>query len=268
MVKALQNTVTLHLRSQSLTKCSGIYNEWQTNIVEETLVCSHIAMLVCDMWDNHWSLGAAERVNQMADRMNATLEIARAQGVTIIHAPSETMAYYAGSPAQERGLNVPAIPAPAEIKHKDYALPIDDSDGGSDTGETAQEPVWTCQHPAILIDQAKDYITDNGLQVLAILKKLEIKRLLIMGVHTNMCILNRSFAIKQMVRWGMPVALVRDLTDALYNPAQPPYVSQEMGTELVIAYIEKFWCPSISSADFSPIEPSSFGMGLAGKEDR
>jgi hypothetical protein len=70
-----------------------------------------------------------------------------------------------------------------------------------------------------------------------------------MGVHTNMCILNRSFAIKQMVRWDMPVALVRDLTDSLYNPALPPYVSHDWGTALVVEYIEKFWCPTIISTN-------------------
>jgi hypothetical protein len=165
------------------------------------------------------------------------------------------MSFYAGSPARQRALKVPAISAPVEIEHQDYALPVDDSDGGSDTGEKVHQPVWTCQHPAIRIDQAKDYITDNGLQVLGILNALEIKRLLIMGVHTNMCVLNRSFAIKQMVRWGMPVALVRDLTDALYNPALPPYVSHEMGTELVIGYIEKFWCPTISSSELLKGKP-------------
>ncbi len=30
-----------------------------------------------------------------------------------------------------------------------------------------------------------------------------VQHLLIMGVHTNMCVLNWSFAIKQMVRWGV-----------------------------------------------------------------
>jgi nicotinamidase-related amidase len=249
MDKDLQTTVTLSLRSQMLIKWNVIFNEWQPSIVEENLPWRQIAILVCDMWDTHWSRGAAERVNQMAQRMNATLKIARAQGATIIHAPSETMDYYSGSPARKRALSVQPISAPAEMEHQDYLLPIDDSDGGSDTGETVQKPVWTCQHPSIWIDQEKDYISDNGLQVLAILKDLDIKHLLIMGVHTNMCILNRSFAIKQMVRWGMPIALVRDLTDALYNPALPPYVSHEMGTWLMTEYIEKFWCPSISSAD-------------------
>ena len=40
-------------------------------------------------------------------------------------------------------------------------------------------------------------------------------------MHTNMCILDRTFSIKQMVRWGVDIALVRDLTDAMYNPARP-----------------------------------------------
>lgn len=52
-----------------------------------------------------------------------------------------------------------------------------------------------------------------------------------------------------MVRWGMPIALIRDVTDTLYNPARPPYVSHEEGTRLVVAYIEKFWCPTVSSDD-------------------
>jgi hypothetical protein len=68
-----------------------------------------------------------------------------------------------------------------------------------------------------------------------------------MGVHTNMCILGRSFAIKKMLKRGMLPLLVRDLTDAMYNPAKPPYVSHDEGTALVINYIEKFYCPTIDS---------------------
>ena len=64
-----------------------------------------------------------------------------------------------------------------------------------------------------------------------------------------MCVLGRSFAIKQMVRWGMAVALIGDLTDAMYNPARPPYVSHAEGTRLVVEYIEKFWCPTVLSGD-------------------
>ena len=64
-----------------------------------------------------------------------------------------------------------------------------------------------------------------------------------------MCMLDRSFAIKALVRWGIDVILVRDLTDAMYNPARSPYVSHDEGTNLVIQYIEAFWCPSMTSEE-------------------
>ena len=79
--------------------------------------------------------------------------------------------------------------------------------------------------------------------------QLGIKNLIIMGVHTNMCVLGRSFGIRQMTKWGIRCVLVRDLTDAMYNPKRAPYVSHKRGTELVVEYIEKYWCPSILSND-------------------
>lgn len=66
-----------------------------------------------------------------------------------------------------------------------------------------------------------------------------------MGVHTNICILNRSFGIRQMTQLGFHVALVRDLTDSMYDPRARPFVSHTRGTELVIEHIETRWCPSI-----------------------
>jgi len=47
------------------------------------------------------------------------------------------------------------------------------------------------------------------------------------------------------------VALSRDLTDAMYNPLKPPYVSHDAGTQLIIGYIEKFWCPTITGDDLT-----------------
>jgi len=48
---------------------------------------------------------------------------------------------------------------------------------------------------------------------------------------------------------GYSVMLVRDLTDSLYNPRKHPYVSHDRGTELVVEHIERYWCPSVLSAD-------------------
>ena len=101
----------------------------------------------------------------------------------------------------------------------------------------------------IEIDQDRDGISDDGREVYSFFRSRGISHLLIMGVHTNMCVLHRSFAIKQMVRWGQEVALIRDLTDTMYNPARSPYVSHDEGTRLVVEYIEKFWCPTVLSGD-------------------
>src|SRR5438067_332092 len=82
-----------------------------------------------------------------------------------------------------------------------------------------QSKAWTRQNAAIPIDEDRDYISDNGDEVYSILKERGITTLMVMGVHTNMCVLNRSFAIKAMTRRGVRCVLIRDLTDAMYNPA-------------------------------------------------
>jgi nicotinamidase-related amidase len=184
--------------------------------------------------------------------MNHVIETARTQGVHIIHAPSDTLDFYAETPARARTRAIPPVAPPPPKALPDPPLPIDDSDEGSDTGEPEPYKAWQRQHPGIPIDQTVDYISDDGREIYSLIRTLGIEQCLIMGVHTNMCVLNRSFGIKPMVRWGVNIALVRDLTDTMYNPAMPPYVSHDEGTRLVVAYIEKFWCPSILSQDINP----------------
>ena len=230
-------------------------NGWR--VVEEEVVWqpSETAIIIVDMWNKHWSWGATERVDIMAPRMNSVINTARNQGIQIIHAPSDTMDFYDGYPARAWVLDVPYAEMPDPIEHPDPPQPVDSSDGGSDTGEENGYKAWHRQHAAIEI-QDGDAISDNGQEVYNVFMQKGIKNLLYMGVHTNMCVLGRSFAIKAMVRSGQfNVALVRDLTDAMYNPFKPPYVSHEEGTQLIIAYIEKFWCPTITSDDLTANAP-------------
>ncbi|MCA1597115.1 MAG: isochorismatase, partial [Chloroflexi bacterium] len=88
-----------------------------------------------------------------------------------------------------------------------------------------------------------------GEEVYRLVQAQGIELVLSAGVHTNMCILGRSFGIRQLVRWGVKCALVRDLTDTMYNPRMAPRVAHEQGTRLVIEHIEQYWCPTILSAD-------------------
>ncbi|OQA44305.1 MAG: Isochorismatase family protein [Chloroflexi bacterium ADurb.Bin325] len=241
--------LTLHMRTQALAADERGRAVWQPRVEARAVPAEAAALIICDMWDAHWSRGAMERTAAMAPRVDEVVRAARRRGVHIIHAPSETLAFYAGSPARGRmAQHAGAGPAASEAQ-AGPALPIDDSDGGSDTGETPWRRAWTRQHPAIEIDEARDGISDDGAEICAYFAAHAIRQALILGVHTNMCILNRSFGIKALVRRGTPVALVRDLTDAMYNPARPPYVSHDEGTRLVVEYIEKFWCPTIVSRD-------------------
>jgi nicotinamidase-related amidase len=221
--------------------------EWREVHFRETLSARETAIIICDMWDKHWCSGATGRVNGLVQRMGPFLDAARKQAIQIIHAPSETMAFYQDSPQRQRMLALPKIEMPAPLALADPPLPIDDKGGGCDTPDQFYK-AWTREHPGLHIG-ASDVISDSSTEIYSFLRQRGIRTLLVMGVHTNMCVLNRAFAIKKMTASGIRCILVRDLTDAMYNPQDAPHVSHDAGTQLVIEYIEKFWCPTTSSAD-------------------
>ncbi len=239
--------LTLNLRTRfEVFKGS---DAWEEAILPRTFPAHATALLLCDMWDDHWCKSAARRCDALAHKMNPIITLARERGVQIIHAPSECMDFYADTPQRQRMLQLPRV-EPVPARHIEAPpLPIDDSDGGCD--DSPQCPTfhaWRRQHPAITIAEP-DAISDSGIEVYSLLRQRTIQMLLVMGVHTNFCVLGRSFGIRQMSRWGIPCLLVRDLTDSLYNPARRPFVSHEEGTELVIRHIEQYWCPTIVSDD-------------------
>ena len=241
--------LVLDLRRQELTQDARGRNCWKPATTRREVPAAETALLICDMWDDHTCRGAAERVAEMAPRMNEVAKAARDRGVFIIHAPSDTMGFYEGTPGRRRMASAPPVDPPPERGIPESPLPFDPTKGDCDTGEPLKSPPWTRQHPAIEIDQDRDGISDNGREVYNAMQERGVRSLIIMGVHTNYCVLNRSFAIKQMLRWGVDVALVRDMTDCMYDPAMPPYVSHDEGTRLVVEYIEKFWCPTLASED-------------------
>jgi nicotinamidase-related amidase len=244
--------LTLPRRSQKLAANERGYLAWSYHLERRAVESRAAAILVCDMWDRHWSKAAMERGNAIAVRIDAFLRKARSAGMTVIHAPSETMKAYDGTPGRKRILEVPQVALPGKRPHEDPPLPVDDTDGGSDTNtgtENRDEAVWTKQTDLIPIDQAVDVISDNGAEIYSFMCARGLRTVLICGVHTNMCVLDRSFAIRSFAARGLDIVLLRDLTDSLYNPSLRPYVSHDEGTELIIGYIEKFWCPSVTSTE-------------------
>lgn len=211
------------------------------------------AVVICDMWDKHWCPGATTRVGEMAPRMNELVVEARKRGALIIHCPSDTMAYYKDWPQYKLAESAP----PAETKsplqkwrkldpEHEAALPIDDSLGGCDCEPAIKSfKAWSHQIDAIKIE-ANDAITDSA-QAYHLMRQRGIENVLVMGVHLNMCVLGRPFSIRQLCAQGLNVALVRDMTDTMYNPKAKPFVSHFTGTDLMVEHVEKYWCPTIRS---------------------
>lgn len=235
------------------------------------------AIIVCDMWDDHWCKSASRRVGEMAPALNAMLKAARAKGIFIIHAPSSVVDFYKNTPQRNLAQKAPFAKAPIKLStsprwgtawcwtdgKREGVLPIDDSDMGcSCKGEKCEiREAWKRQNK--LIDMVKgDALTDNGQETYNLLAERQIDNVILCGVHLNMCVLGRPFAIRQMVKLGKNVALMRDMTDTMYNPERPPGVDHFTGTDLVVEHVEKFWCPSFTSTDITGKESFRF------KEDK
>ena len=242
--KTTSRTIRLPLRTRvEAFKGTGV---WEEVHFEKEFPVAETGLLICDMWDNHWCSGAARRVNALAKVMAPVVDQARAGGIQIIHAPSDVMEFYKDFPQRKRMLALAPVSPPADLALTDPPLPIDDPKGGCDTSADKFFKAWSRQHAAIRIME-DDAISDKGSEIYSLLKKQGIGNLLVMGVHTNICVLKRTFAIRQMTKWGIHCVLVRDLTDSMYDPQTSPYVRHEQGTELVVQHIEKFWCPSTLS---------------------
>jgi len=258
----------LELREQKeLAPQSGRF-EARTRMTEWNV--AETAIIICDMWEDHPCKMAAHRVDVMAPEMNRVISAARSHGVQIIHAPSGGMSHYDATPHRRRIKAAPAVKPPVPLekwcyldpaREAEYPIPYtqtredcDDPELSPDTNTSRR------QHPAIKI-VGFDVVSDRGDEIFNLIEQLGIKNVILMGVHVQYCVLGRPFGIRQMVRLGKNVVLCRDLTDALYNPLTPPYVSQARGTELAVEHVEKYWCPSITSADLLRVVPGSATPG-------
>ena len=223
------------------------------------------ALIICDMWDDHWCKSAARRVAEMAGPLNDTVKAARARGVFIIHAPSTCTNFYKDTPQRKRAMDAPFAKTPAPLSIADRwgtkwcwpdpkrepTLPIDDEGMGCDCAEKCTiRDAWKREIATIEIAEG-DAITDDGQETWNLLQARGIDNVILCGVHLNMCVLGRPFAIRQMVHMGKSVALIRDLTDTMYNHERAPKVSHFAGTDLVVEHVEKYWCPSFTSSDIT-----------------
>ena len=277
---ALVAAPALQLTLQKRVESKPGTGEFRVTTSTEKWEPKQTAIIVCDMWDLHHCKNAVLREGEFAPRMNELLEKARAQGVFIIHAPSSCMKFYEGHAARARAKAAPqAANLPADIASGCRQIPaeelgkypIDHTDGGEDD-DPAEHAAWAAELKAkglnprapwtrqidVLKIYDQDAITDSGVEVWNLLEQRGISNVILMGVHVNMCVAGRPFGLRQMAKNGKRVALVRDLTDSMYNPARWPFVDHYRGTELFIEHLEKYVCPTITSDQIVGGKPFSF----------
>ncbi len=258
-----------NVTKRSRTESKEKEGEFSVVTKDETWLPAETAVIVCDMWDLHHCLNAVRRVEELVPRMNQVLERARIAGATIIHAPSDCMKFYEDHPGRAIAKAVPKSKnLPKDIEKWCHKIPseergkypIDQSDGGEDDdpkehaewaaklkemGRNPRAP-WKRQHEGLIIREG-DPISDSGVEIWSLLEARGIKNVILVGVHTNMCVLGRPFGLRRMAENGKNVVLMRDMTDTMYNPKMWPYVSHFKGTELIVEHIEKYVCPTITS---------------------
>lgn len=230
---------------------------------------ARIAVVICDMWDTTQCVSAARRVTEMAPRVNEVAGRLRQEGALIVHAPAGCMDYCAGSPVRERAQRAPPVDSSVSVGWNDWdesresPLPewlADDTPCSCEPGEpcTAGGPPypWTHQIESIEVSST-DAVTDDGRELLALLEAREIEDVLVMGVHLNRCVLGRPYGIRQLVYWRKRPVLCRDLTDSYHRDPR----GHRWGNERMIAHVERYWCPTVTSDQFVGGAPFRFRAG-------
>ena len=214
-----------------------------------------VALVICDMWNTTQCVSAARRVVELAPRINEVASRLRQDGALIVHAPAGCMEFYADTPARRRARLTPRVPSSVPVDWNDWDAsregPLspalaDDTPCSCEPGPpctTGGPPYpWTHQIESIVIDSI-DAVTDDGEEFLALLDERGIEDVVVTGVHLNRCVLGRPYGIRQLVYWRKRPVLCRDLTDSYHRDPR----GHRWGNEQMIAHVERYWCPSLTS---------------------
>jgi nicotinamidase-related amidase len=221
------------------------------------------AIVIVDMWDDHHCRSAAQRVAEMAPFMNRVIAEARHRGALIIHSPSDCMDFYRDTPQRRRAQAAPFQRAPVPFQWQSFdpsregplAAHLENAGCSCDTPEPCgpDRRAWTRQIGTLQVEEP-DAVTDDGQEVYNLLADREIGQVVIMGVHTNRCVLGRPFGIRQLVYVGSQVALCRDLTDSYHRDPGRHFA----GLRLILEHVERYWCPTLTSESLTGNPPFRF----------
>jgi nicotinamidase-related amidase len=220
-------------------------------VAKESIDPAKIGVVVIDMWNTNDCMTNAQRAAAMVPRMNKALEAARHLGMQIIWSLTDVADQYVGMPQRERAIALPQLPLPHIAN---FACPF--SVNTVRPEKCMCGPGIAC-HPHFGWDQMDpnlviapdDWIIANPNELYAVFWQQKLKRLIYMGVNTNLCVMNKPEGIAPMTAAGVRCILARDLTDAetSYDPDRG--ITPDTGTEKDIADVERAGIPTVNMVD-------------------
>lgn len=212
-----------------------------------------IAVIVIGMWSNHQCKIADAKLQELAPKINVFLKKCRQNGMHIVFGSSSLTKLPKYRPNVKNMKNIP-FHALKDCGLSFPQLPFNvGEDGGVVEKNTGFDRAAVDIHPAIEVEST-DGMSDNVKEILNYFYHHGKKLCLVVGVHTNMCILDRPYGMKAMARFGFPMAIVRDLTDPMVVPDGIHVKTREDGLNQLIQYIETYFAPSVDSRDIAFVE--------------
>lgn len=210
------------------------------------------ALVLVDLWNVHFIETWIERAKQVtAECVVPVIDAARQVGMTIVHAPSPSVA--AQYPQLKR--HKPPEPStssawpPSNFRGRE-------GDYAAYRGPRSQPPGigihWDklasqlSMSPAIDV-QDDDFVIATGQQLHELLEERQILHLIFAGFATNWCVLGRDYGIRSMARYGYNIILLRDATTGVEFPDT---YDNLFTTEIAIREVEQQYGFSASNADF------------------
>lgn len=214
---------------------------------EKTFESSQVGVLVIGMWSGHQCLVADRILHELSPKVNSFLKVCRSKNMKVIFGSSSLtkLPKYAPLRKNMKGLSF------AKLVDKGLCfppIPFDDSDGGVNEKNPNFKRDEVDLHPSIEVCDT-DAMSDNSKEILNYLHHHNLKLLLVVGVHTNMCVLDRPYGIKNLARYGFPMAIVRDLTDPMVKPDGVKVKDRDDAKDKIVKFIEQYFCPSVDSRD-------------------
>ena len=205
----------------------------RVHVEEVRVMGAEIAIVVMDMWDNHWDPCWVAHAGARAEPINGFLHKARAAGAVVIHSPTNLIAghdspVYANTKQRLLSTGVPEHAMPPD---NGFKAPTQVPWGTTryEAGKSTRMDGTLTTAPCLVSNQCigvdieeSDYITGDGghsvQETWNILHTHGSKYLLYVGGATNMCLYLKPIGLRHMKARGVKTVLVRDLAIAWSDP--------------------------------------------------